>query len=69
MKRIEWVVFVCVVMVIANGCFVLFEDSNNGIHAQFMVLWLLVAIAIKSIDEFQDVYEWIRKVVEKLEVR
>jgi hypothetical protein len=69
MNRAEWVVFVCVVMVIANGCFSLFEHSNNGIYAEFMILWLLMAIVIRGIDDFQDVYDWIRKVADKLGVR
>lgn len=69
MKRAEWVVLACFVMVIANGCFALFEHSNNGIYAEFMILWLLMAMAIRGIDSFQDVYDWLRKVAEKLEVR
>jgi hypothetical protein len=42
------------IMTVANVCFALYEENNNGIYAEFAVLWFFMMIAMFVLDELSD---------------
>ena len=45
---------VSLIMVVANTCFALYEENNNGIYAEFAVLWFCMMLSMFGLDELSD---------------
>lgn len=54
MNGLKFAGLVSLIMVVANTCFALYEENNNGIYAEFAVLWFFMMIAMFVLDELSD---------------
>lgn len=66
MNGLKFTGLVSLIMVVANACFALYEENNNGVYAEFAALWFLMMVAMFKIDEFSDLDVLIKKLIEKL---
>lgn len=54
MNGFKYTGLVSLIMVVANTCFALYEENNNGIYAEFAVLWFFMMLSMFVLDESSD---------------
>ena len=58
--------FVSLIMTVSNVCFALYEEHNNGIYAEFSMLWFFVMIVMFKLGDYQELNSLIKKLLDKL---
>lgn len=66
MNGLKFLGFVSLIMTVSNVCFALYEEHNNGIYAEFAVLWFLMMITMFKFDDYSELNGLVKKLIEKL---